>query len=376
MLRDRPMRILLTTPPMSRHGGVASYLRALRPHLQDSVEYFAVGSRCDHEGLAASLLRLLRDSWQFAKALRRGSYDAVHLNPSVGPKALIRDGLLLVIAKAMHKTVIVFAHGWDDACERALSRRLRRLFCLVYGRADAFIVLGKGFTQKLRRLGYDRMVFTQAAPIEDDLLADCEWRRLRPRPGGSDAKFNILFLARIEKTKGIYEALDTYRILKQAHPIVSLTIAGDGSELISAMQYARAQHFDDVVFTGHVEGAAKYEVFRSADAYLFPSYTEGLPISVLEAMAYGLPVITRSVGSLNDFFQNGAMGFITESRDPQVLAALLNRLIGDPDLRSRISNFNRKYAKDQFAAPQVAARLEGIYRFVLGGADSTLLRAA
>jgi glycosyltransferase involved in cell wall biosynthesis len=99
-------------------------------------------------------------------------------------------------------------------------------------------------------------------------------------------------------------------------------------------------------------------------------------MSVLEAMAYGLPIVTRSVGSLNDFFRDGTMGFITESRDPQVLAALLNRLIDDPGLRSSISIFNRKYARDQFAAAQIAARLEGIYRFVLDDADSTLLRAA
>ncbi|HYM08912.1 MAG TPA: glycosyltransferase [Terriglobales bacterium] len=372
---DRPIRVLLTTPPTSRRGGVTNYLHALRPYFRNSVQYFPIGSRCDNEGIATAVLRLLRDSWRFARMLRRGSYDIVHLNPSIGLKALLRDGILLVIAKTLHKAVIVFAHGWDDACERILAKRLSRLFRLVYGRADVFIVLGSGFKKRLRLLGYDRAVFVQGAPVDDDLVRDSQRRRLRTCAGVRPS-FNILFLARVEKKKGIYEALDTYRIVKQTHPFVSLTVAGDGPELTRAVQYARGQHLDGVVFTGHVEGTAKYEVFKTADAYLFPSHTEGLPISVLEAMAYGLPVVTRAVGGLADFFQDGTMGFITESRDPQVFASMLSRLVGDPSLRSSISVFNWKYARHQFTASQVAAGLEGIYRFVLGGADSAFLRAA
>jgi glycosyltransferase involved in cell wall biosynthesis len=358
---------------MNGCGGVSQYLRILRPHMRNDVKYFTVGSRSHDERAGTRLLRVVQDSWQFVHTLRHGSYDIVHLNPSIYPKALLRDGALLLIAKAFRKAVVVFAHGWDDACERVLSAQLSRLFRLVYGRADAFIVLGNEFKNRLRRLGYDRTVFVHGAPIEDELLEYCQHQRVRRCTGGCSPKFNILFLARVEKEKGIYEALETYRLLKQEHPFVSLIVAGDGSQLNNAIEYASTQQLAEVSFVGRVEGARKYEVFKRADAYLFPSYSEGLPLSVLEAMACGLPIVTCAVGGLRDFFQDGRMGFITESRDPTILASLLSRLIYDPDLCSRISLFNHKYARDQFTAPQVAARLEEVYRFIMEGADRTLL---
>jgi len=308
---------------------------------------------------------MVRDSWQFARTLRHGCYDIVHLNPSIYPKALVRDGLLLVIAKALRKAVVVFAHGWGDASGHDSSRHWS-LFRLVYGRANAFIVLGNDFKKRLRLLGYEGTVFVQSAPIEDELLDDCQ--RLR-RASGHMQKFNILFLARVEKEKGVYEALETYRLLKARYAFLSMTVAGDGSHLDGAVRVASAQRLADVSFVGNVEGGVKYQLFRTADAYLFPSYGEGLPISVLEAMAYGLPIVTRAVGGLRDFFQDGVMGFCTESREPEVFASLLSQLICDSGLRSNISLFNRQYARTHFTSAQVAASLKEVYRFVLAGAD-------
>jgi glycosyltransferase involved in cell wall biosynthesis len=367
--RDRPIRVLLASPPMNGCGGVAQYMRILRPHMRNDVQYFTIGSRSHDERIRTRLLRVAQDSLRFVRTLRRGSHDIVHLNLSIYPRSLLRDGTLLLIAKALRKTVVVFAHGWDDACQRVLSAHLSPLFRLVYCRADAFIVLNNEFKNRLRQLGYDGRVFVHRAPIEDELLQDCQHQQVRDFAGGASPKFNILFLARVEKEKGIYEALETYRLLKQEHSFVSLVVAGDGSQLNNAIEYARARQLADVSFVGLVEHAAKYQVLKRADAYLFPSYSEGLPLSVLEAMACGLPIVTSAVGGLRDFFQDGRMGFITQSRDPVILASLLSRLVYDPNLCSRISIFNHKYARDQFTAPQVAARLDEVYRFLREGSQ-------
>lgn len=359
-----PTRVLLTTPAVHRSGGVAQYMRALRPHLPSKVEYFTIGSRSDHERFERTVFRMARDSWQFARTLRADGYDLVHLNPSIGAKALIRDGVLLLIAKALQKRVVVFAHGWDNTCECAVSKHLSWLFRLVYGRADAFIVLGNEFKRRVQLLGYDKPVFIEDAPLDDELLQNCD---IQAAPRGNREghhKFNILFLARVEKEKGIYEALETYRLLREEYSFVSLTVAGQGSELNAARRYVDSLRLPEVCFTGHVEGSHKFQVFRTADAYIFPSYSEGLPISVLEAMAFGLPVVTCAVGALRDLFKDGTMGFISESRAPEVLGSLLNRLIRDPVLCSTISTFNRTYARHHFTARRIAADIERIYRLL------------
>jgi glycosyltransferase involved in cell wall biosynthesis len=367
--RGDPIHVLLATPILSGHGGVSQYMRVLRPHLGKDVEYFTTGSRSEREAVRAAMFRVVRDSWRFAQVLKRGSYDIVHLNPSICSKALLRDGLLLLIAKSFRKAVVVFTHGWDQDCEQALSKHFSGLFRFVFGRADAFIVLGNEFKNRLRRLGYEKEVFVHGAPIDDELLDYFQQTPPSTCAGGAGRKFKILFLARVEKEKGIYEALEAYRLLKDRYPFVSLTIAGDGSHSSRAVQYASDQQLVDVSFVGYVEGSAKCEVFRRSDAYLFPSYSEGLPLSVLEAMACGLPVVTSAVGGLRDFFQDGAMGFSTESRNPAVLADLLDRLVRDPELCSTISRLNHKYVRDHFTAQRVASRLEGIYSRVLNGPD-------
>jgi glycosyltransferase involved in cell wall biosynthesis len=353
------LKILLTTPPAARAGGVTEYFRALRPHWKSDVVYFTVGSRTEAEPAAAVAFRIVRDTWRFFRLLRRGGFDLVHLNPSLGPKAAVRDGLLLGASAVLGRRPVILLHGWDRDFEARLRSRYAWLFRFAINRAAACAVLGSDFAERLRDLGYGGRIFVLRAPVDDALLA----RASGPERGGP--AFTILFLARIEKNKGIYEALETYRILKSRHSALRLLVAGDGPDLENARRVAP----DGVTFAGHIEGDAKSAAFNMACAYLFPSYHEGLPISVLEAMSHGLPVVTTRVGGLPDFFVDGRMGYMAPSPDPEQLAVLMERIIGDPAGAARMRRFNRQYARENFTGARIAASVEDIYATVLAGAD-------
>lgn len=223
-------RVLIATPVLTRPGGVAQYFHAIRPHFREYVQYFEVGSRRDGEGVAHTLARTLRDCWRFAVEIRSGRYDLVQLNPSFVHKALIREGALLLVAKMLGKTAIVFMHGWNENCERSVRRHhLLPLFRRVYWRADGFIVLATEFRNRLRDMSYTKPVYLQTAPIEDGLLSDALSRTPRVR-STIRQPFNVLFLARMEKTKGIYEALEAYNLLRKRNIPATFTVAGDGWE--------------------------------------------------------------------------------------------------------------------------------------------------
>jgi glycosyltransferase involved in cell wall biosynthesis len=358
------MPILLTTPDLECAGGVAEYWRVMQPHLGSDVAYLTVGPRAPGAGARPCGRRMLQDYRSLYRALRSGPWELVHLNPSLCRRALIRDGVSLLLAKSLGRRVLVFLHGWDPACAAAIRRRFLPLFRQGYFRADAFIVLSSGFRSVLREFGYDKPIYVETTAVADELFDPPAVGRA---PDGTPAEpVNILYLSRLERAKGVYEAIDAFRLLRTRRPGVTLTVAGTGSQGQAARAYVGAQGIDGVQFAGWVTGPEKRQAFARADIYLFPTaWNEGMPISVLEAMACGLPVVTRPVGGLADFFEPGTMGFLTDSRDPEVFASLLERLVLDPGLRHAMGRYNRSFAQKNFAASVVAGRLREIYRRTL-----------
>jgi len=357
------MRVLVTAPDLEETGGVATYYAVLREHLGADVDFCLVGTRTGRETALGKAVRLLRDYGRFYRAAQSKRYDLIHLNPSLGPNALLRDGLSLLLAKSLGHRVLVFLHGWDPACEAAIRRRFLPLFRWVYFRADAFVVLASQFRSALQEFGCHKPIYLETMVVPDEIFS---YAAGRPAPVPRD-RLNILFLSRLEKAKGIYEAIAAWRILKKKYPTLVLTVAGDGSERESAQRYVQSQNLKDIVFPGWVRAQTKLETFANADLYLFPSYHEGMPNSVLEAMACGLPVVTRAVGGVRDFFEDGKMGFLTESRAPEVFASLVERLILDPGLRQAMAGYNRSFAQQNFTASAVARRLTEMHRRTIAG---------
>ncbi len=356
------MKTLVNTPALNKKGGVASYLNTLKSYFPEYVHYFTIGDRGPRESHLLTPFRMQKDYWGFFHKITKESYDILHINPSLGGRALIRDAGFVMIAKALRAKVIVFMHGWNLECEKRIQDKYLRLFREAFFRADAFIVLAQTFRSKLRNWGYTGPVYVETTAIDDRMFEQSK-NRTGPYSSGNEA-FNILFLSRVEKEKGIFEALAAYECVKNRCPVARLVVAGDGGALDAAKTYAHDRKLRDVSFLGHVMGRTKYQVFRQAHCYLFPTYSEGMPTSVLEAMAFGLPVITRPVGGLRDFFENGHMGYMIDSLEPSIFAEALEKLITDPKKCEKIGHFNREYARKRFAASRVARRIKQIYREV------------
>jgi glycosyltransferase involved in cell wall biosynthesis len=172
-----------------------------------------------------------------------------------------------------------------------------------------------------------------------------------------------LFLARLVREKGITETLVAVAALRDRGWPITLTIAGEGEAIgdvrrLVAFYDAKGEFLR---LAGDVRGRDKATTFAYHDIYCLPTYGEGMPNAVLEAMACGMPVVTCPVGGLCDFFEDGKMGLFVEPRSPGAIAIALERLIADPGLRQRIGAYNAEYAAS-FLAPAVAKRLAAIYR--------------
>jgi glycosyltransferase involved in cell wall biosynthesis len=182
----------------------------------------------------------------------------------------------------------------------------------------------------------------------------------------------LLFLGRIHPKKGIKELLIAWSHATRDHPAVAagwkLAIAGwdDGGHVraLEALAAELGLGPEQVAFPGPLYDDAKEAAFRHADAFVLPSYSEGLPMAVLEAWTHGLPAFITAECNLPEGFEQGAA--VEVSTDPRALADVLARRLMGGDLRA-IGENGRRLVAERFSWSTIVGELLQVYRWLARG---------
>ncbi len=349
------MKILINTPKLSLSGGVANHYLGLRHFWSEEVQYNIVGKRSSRK--RSGIFWLPWDLIKFFYKLLFSHPDIVILNPSLDKSAILRDSIFLHITHFMGIKIVVLVHGWEQLYADKINKYK---FTQVFNKASLILVLANDFKQQLISWGITVPIKLTTTKVDDNLLRGFDISIRKEK-----AINNILFLSRIEKEKGIYIAIDTYLKIKKENSSSTLTIVGDGSELNNIKELVSNKALDGIFIKGKLSGQELKNQFINADFYLFPTYFgEGMPTSVLEAMAFGLPLLTRPNAGLADFL-NEKMGYCTESIDSNDYAIALNKMLSNRELYNSIAIYNYEYAQKHFLASKVAKQLESYCKSVL-----------
>jgi glycosyltransferase involved in cell wall biosynthesis len=360
--RRSAVSVLLITPRFSTKGGIQSYCQTLVPSLEHRVEVFFIGPASEREGRIRRMARAVLDIVRLFLRYRRKDIDVVHINSAMRGKPVVREGVALLLAKLHATKALVFFHGWSVDFEQLVRKRFNRLFRKVFGQADMIIVLSKDFERSLRELGIATRIAVERTFYFDGLLGHISEEQIRARVMDGGRPFTTLFLSRVMREKGIYTTIDAHALLRRRHPNARLLVAGDGDELDSARKHTEANGIEGVTFLGYMAGDAKRDVFMDSDVLVLPTMLwEGLPISIVEAMRCGLPVITRPVGGIRDIFQDELMGWLVPSSEPADYCKVLTRAAEDPDRRLQIGLYNRAYAIRHFSSGSAGKRMSDYY---------------
>ena len=257
------VRVLITHPGLEETGGVAGYWRHLHGKLTVSTEHFVVGHRSSERGTLSKIYRSLGDYRRFAKQLKRVDIDIVHLNPSLDPKSFVRDGIFSLLARMHNKKTVVFFHGWQASFETRINRGFVWLFRLFFGNAEAFIVLSDRFKEAIENWGFAKPIYREVTVLSGDELEGFDMKRALEKRLNSGNQC-VLFLARIVKAKGIYEAVEAISVLQARYPAVELVVAGDGEELENVKSYVRDRNISNISFVGYVRGAEKRRILEES----------------------------------------------------------------------------------------------------------------
>lgn len=171
----------------------------------------------------------------------------------------------------------------------------------------------------------------------------------------------ILFLGLVGERKGVFDLIPAFAPVHRQFAGARLTIAGNGE--VERARRLCADHglADCVALPGWTDGAAKQALLDRAAIYTLPSHNEGLPMSVLEAMAAGLAVVTTRVGGVPELITDGVDGLLVNAGDQEAIGTALGRLLGDADLRHQIALAGRERISARYSDRAVLPLLSSIY---------------
>lgn len=152
-----------------------------------------------------------------------------------------------------------------------------------------------------------------------------------PYPLESPAQREVLCVGRLSAEKGHFILIDAFEALRKRHPRVRLVLVGDGP--LRADLEARCRELPDpssVEFTGSLDPASVAERMRSSSLVTLASFSEGVPVVLMEAFSHGRPVVASRVGGIPELVIHGEGGYLVSPGDPQELAEAMDRVLSDP----------------------------------------------
>jgi glycosyltransferase involved in cell wall biosynthesis len=268
-----------------------------------------------------------------------------------------------IVVHTFHGHVL---RGYFGRFRTAIFRGLERLLARV---ADTLIAV----SPEVR----DDLVELKVAPAEkftvirlgielDERVAIAREARKRTRRimGVSDERFLVGWIGRMTGVKRGADVLRAFRLLRDRGIDAILCMVGDGPEREQLEQLAaelRLMH--DTLFPGYQEEIGPF--FAAFDAFVLPSANEGTPVTAIESLASGCPVVATRVGGVPDVVQEGIDGFLVDPGDLDAIAERLARLASDTALRERMASAGRERVLSRYAVERLIDDVDGLYRTLL-----------
>lgn len=177
----------------------------------------------------------------------------------------------------------------------------------------------------------------------------------------SDDLVRLTFLGLIGYRKGLFDLLRVVRRLIDNDLKIKLSIGGNGESDRLQATIKSLELNDNVNFLGWISEKQRDKLLRETDIFVLPSYGEGMPMSILEAMSYSVPVVSTTVGGIPELVSDGQTGFLIEPGNLDALYERLKCLIEDKELRKKLGNDARQFVAFKHNLKLITQQIEQIY---------------
>ncbi|RNC70383.1 MAG: glycosyltransferase [Desulfuromonadales bacterium] len=350
--------IIGPSPDSPYQGGVATHIRTLKAlACFREAEVFDPGSV--HSNRKAGVTSIFRSLTRLKRRIRAGNFTHVLINTSIYPSSIIKLLLILTYLSNENRPELhVFYHGGRFQSLPSWFSALLYTLCSPLLRN----VRKHHFLSRVQQEGFEK-IFTgcNVSLFANYSQGDDIWPRAAV---SSSAPLKLLFVGRIVREKGIFEAFAAFDGVRRATGEVEMTVAGDGPAFSELADRSGAIVDGSLRLLGHVSEEPLEQAYREADVLIMPSYhPEGFPYTVIEAMRAGLPIISTSEGALELLVKDGVTGYKIPPRDVLALESAIRTILDKRELLQFMSENCHAYFKaylSKSAAEQYYSQLLGL----------------
>jgi glycosyltransferase involved in cell wall biosynthesis len=277
----------------------------------------------------------------------------IHVTSSI-KGSFLRKSIILNIAKVFKKKTILHFRGENlDSFYNSQPNYIKKYIINVFNNTDVILALSKEWKVEIGAKCDNKNIKILYNPAILPLHND----------KNSSEFINVLFMGRIGKRKGAYEIIEAAKLLRDEK--IMFNLCGDGS-IEEFKELVRKNALQNTVkIHNWVCERQKDEKFKEADICILPTFNEGLPNSLIEAISYGLPVISTPVGGIPEIVEDGVNGFLIQSGDYIALADKIKLLSENNCLRKKMGAESLRIAKEKFDINKIIAQLKEIYAELL-----------
>ena len=290
-----------------------------------------------------SILRIIR----FLFKINSKKPDVILIFCSAGASAL-EKGLMIIISNSLSVKTLIFPRAGKLINQIKSSKLFRGLIKFSFSKADTFLAQGPKWNNLAIN---DLKINSKKISIVNNWTATKELLEVGKKRIIKDKKDNltIIYVGWLEKQKGILELLESFYNLNKSYDL-KIKFIGDGSLRGKINKYCTEKKIEDKVF---ISGwLSQYEILtylESSDIFVIPSWFEGMPNSLIEALASGLPSISSNVGIIPDYVKHNLNGLLIEPKNKLILEKTIEKTINDVNLRKSLSKNGVELAEKMFS---------------------------
>jgi glycosyltransferase involved in cell wall biosynthesis len=335
-------------------------------------------------GLRGALSAQIGSLWRHPRGYARGLRAALRRslkNPSTTLRNLFHFTAALMIGRWMQRQGIRHLHVHFATAGASVASLAKQVFPMtlsmtVHGPDEFADVRNEHFHEKVDAADFVVCISHFARSQTMQHSAPEHWKKLdvsrlgvNPRVFAPAAKtpepgvFSLLCVGRLTPAKGQHLLLDAIAALHDGGERVRLHLAGDGPDRASLQRHAHALGIDELVeFHGALNHDQVRDLYARCDTFVLPSFAEGIPVVLMEAMAAGLPCVSTRIAGIPELIVDGESGFLASPSSLDELTGRLRQLIHDPELRRRLAVNGRRRVCEAYDLDRNIGGLAHVFR--------------